>query len=207
MKRITLMAVCLISALAVIPATAQAFVPFWEVKAPPAGWTLLAAGTPETVLSVGSFGVTGGSGTGTTTFKNSCPVADTETIENPTSGAEGQDEMLTFEVVCAPNGNGPFPCATGESYKFKGALSAGLPVWPSELSFPSNDTFEHAELEVECASSASALYHPPGHVWNPKIAVNALKSSAASGIFRHGINYFELLGTDSLKALGHGFVR
>lgn len=179
-----------------------------EVKAPPAGWTLLPVGTPETVASSGNFGITGQAGTSTSTaYKNSCPVTDTETIVNPTTGSEGQDEMLKFEIVCAPNGNAPFPCVAGEAYKFKGALSASLPIWPSELSYPSNDTFENVVLEVECASSASALYHPPGHVWNPKISINALKSSAVSGVFKNGINHFVLLGTDTLAAAGHGFVR
>jgi hypothetical protein len=205
MKRIRLVGVCLVVAFAVIPATAQAFVPFWEVKAPPVGWALLPEGTPVKVSTSGSFSVTGEMGAAA--FKNVCGVADTERIENPVGGAEGEDEMLEFAVSCSPNGNAPFPCAAGEAYTFKGALSAGLAVWHSELEFPSNDVFETVTLKVECASTATLLYHPPGHTWNPKISVNALKVSAASGTFRHGIHHFVFVGTDSLKAAGYGFVR
>ena len=116
--------------------------------------------------------------------------------------------MSKFGIHCAQNGGAPFPCVNGETYDLAGATNVSLPVWPSELSYPSNDTFEKVELEVVCQpSGTTALYHPPGRVWNPKIGTNALKFSAASGVFKHGINHFELIGTEQFVAAGFGYIR
>src|ERR1017187_804169 len=201
MKHIKLVALCVGFAFAALPATAGAFVPFWEVKGPPAAFTKLTAGTKETLNSKAGFGITGDKSS--KPFKGTCEVEDKETIENEIGG-EGIDEMTVFEAKCGPTA--PFPCAAGEGYTLTGGTS--LP-WPSELVLPSNDAFEKVELEVKCLSSGvSALYHPPGHLWSPKISVNALKSSAASGVFKHGLgNYFYFVGTDTLTPVLHAEVR
>jgi hypothetical protein len=205
MRRACLAGAVLLAAFAISAAGAQAFVPEWEVKGPPTVYAPLALFTPETLHSTAAFGIIGGVGTGPT-YKSSCEGADTETIEN-VGPAEGVDEMTAFEVGCNEGGD-PYPCAISEPYKIQGASNASLPAWPSELSYPSNDTFEDVTVRVTCIPSGnSALYHPPGHIWNPKIGVNALKSSSASGWFRHGLNHFYFTGTDHLAAVLHVDVR
>ena len=200
-----LVGAALLTAFAISAAGALAFVPEWEVKGPPTAYTPLALFTPETLHSKAAFGIVGAVGTGPS-YKSSCEGPDTETIEN-IGPAEGIDEMTAFEVGCNEGGD-PFPCVVSEPYKIQGASNASLPAWPSELSYPSNDTFEKVNVRVTCLSSgASALYHPPGHDWNPKIGVNALKSTAASGVFKDGLNHFYFTGTDHLTAALHVDVR
>lgn len=197
--------VALLAALAIVPAAAQAFVPEWEVKGPPTSFKPLPLFTSESLHSAAAFGIVGAVGSGPS-YKSGCEGADSETIENIGPG-EGIDEMTQFLVGCHEGGD-PYPCATSEPYWLEGASNASLPAWPSELTYPSNDTFEGVTIKVVCISSgASALYHPPGHVWNPKITVNALKTSAASGVFKHGLNHFYLTGTDTLVPTLHVDVR
>jgi hypothetical protein len=193
MKRTSLVATLLAAAFVLVPATAQAFHTYWEVKGTSGPYKKLALATPLTVHSQSGFGITGE--TSSKPFKGACEVADTEVVENEPISEEGIDKMTTFEGPCGSSA--PYPCAlNGEGYLLKGAK---LP-WLSELILPSYDAFEGVEVEVECLTSlAKALYHPFGHVWEPKLAVNALKSVTASGEFKHSPgNYFYLVGTDAL---------
>jgi hypothetical protein len=169
------------------------------VKGPPAAWTLLPRSSTETVNSSNTFDVLGE--LGSAALKNQCEAKDIETIRNPASGGEGEGEMLHFEVNCKANGNGPFPCAPGEDCRFE-----SFGPWHAELSFPSNETFEQVELRVEYSPSGfTAVYHPPGYVWNSRIGTNALKSSLASGIFKKGPPSLQPLGDRHARASGEWF--
>jgi len=212
MKRIRLIATCVVAAFALAPAAAHALTTTWEVKGPPAVYEPLPVGIPETLKTAIAFGVNGGT-LNKVEIKSVCEGKDTETIVNPVNSLglrePGTDEMLEFEARCSANG--PFPCVSGEEWRVRGAFNAKLPAWPSELEYmgPSViDVFEKVEVEVECVTSAAiALYHPPGHVWFPTLGVNALKSSKASGVFHHGTHWFDFLGTDHLTPLLHLDVR
>src|SRR5271165_5656758 len=202
MRREAIIGVCVACAFAVIPATAQSFNPFWEVKSPPAAYALLAPGLVETVGSGGAMTVAGE--TSGVPFKTQCELGDAETITNPANGGEGEGEMTKFFMFCGGDGAAPYPCVSGEAFTLE-----NIGAWPAELSFPSNETFEGVKVLLKCVTSGLTTgYHPPGHVWNPKLAVNVLKTSAASGIFKHaGISHFEIIGNDNLIPSAHGFVR
>jgi hypothetical protein len=201
--RLGLVSLLAVAAFVIVPAAAQSFVPKWEVKASTGGWKVLPLATPETLKSSIQFGLAGQKASGVH-FKTTCSGTDTETIENELTSTEGIDHMTTFEALCGELG--PDPCVTSETFTIKGGAS--LP-WFSELAFPSNDAFENVSLEVKCTVSGStAIYHPPGHLWNPKIATDALKSTAASGVFKGGpAKYFEILGTDTLTPTAYVKVR
>jgi hypothetical protein len=199
MKRVGLYAASVaIVALVVLPAAAQALE--WEVKGPPAVFTPLPAGVPETVHTTGKLNIVGKGPNGA--FKAGCATTDTEIIENEVGG-EGVDKMTAFLGQCGTSG--PFPCGTNEGFELRGGSS--LP-WPSELLPSMYDAFENVTLEVECSNHNTALYHPPGHVWSPKVITNGLKSNAASGVFKDGPGkYFWIEGTDQMKAAAHASVR
>jgi hypothetical protein len=192
MKRTTLIAASFVAALVLVPATAQAFHTYWEVKESSGPYKKLPLATPVTVHSQSGFGITGEASS--KPFKAACEVADTETIENEVTSEEGIDEMTAFEGPCG--GSAPHPCVNGEGYLLRGTK---LP-WFSELILPSDDAFEGVELEVECTTSLKkALYHSFGHIREPKLSANALKSATASGDFKNSPgNYFYLEGTDVL---------
>jgi hypothetical protein len=192
MKRTTIVATLLVASFVLVPAAAQAFNTYWEVKGSTGPYKKLPLATLVTVHSQSGFGVTGK--TGAKPFKGACEVADTETIENEFISEEGIDHMTTFEGPCGAGA--PYPCAISEGYRLRGAK---LP-WFSELVLLHNDAFEGVELEVECGTSlAKALYHSFGYTWEPNLSADALKSTTLSGEFRHSPgNYFYLVGTDAL---------
>jgi hypothetical protein len=196
MRRIILTTACATVALAAMAVTAHALPTFWEVKATASGpWEKLTIGTKETLKTTAGFGITGKLSSGQM-FKSGCTWTDTEVIENEALG-EGIDEMTAFEGSCKPTA--PSPCVSSEAYFVR---AVGLP-WPSQLVTGVNDVFEKVEVEVECAASlVKAFYKPPGTIWQPKLATNALKSTAASGVFKKGAGvWFVLVGTDKLKPL------
>ncbi len=193
MRRATLCTMCACVALAASAASAQALPTFWEVKATASGpFEKLTIGVKETLLTSGKLvygGMSGGKG-----IKGAgCVLNDTEVIENEAFG-EGIDEMTSFEAVCKPTA--PAPCVASEAWRLRGLK---LP-WFSELVIGVEDVFTGVEVEVECASGAKGFYKPPGGVWHPKLSLNALKSTSASGVFKKSPgNNFYLVGTDKLK--------
>jgi hypothetical protein len=201
--RLSLVPLLAVVAFAMAPAAAQAFVPKWEVKGTSGGWKKLPLATTETLHSSIQLGLVGQRASGVH-FKTTCSGTDTETIENELVSEEGIDSMTTFEALCGEVG--PDPCSTGETFTIRGGSS--LP-WPSELVYVSNDAFENVSLEVKCTVSGTPLtYHPPAHLWNPKIGTDALKSNAAAGVFKAGGGrYFYLTGTDTLTPTSYVKVR
>jgi hypothetical protein len=202
MKRLGLFLACTAVALALAPAVAQAVPNYWQVKESSGGWKKLALGTPETLETKAGFNFGGHRKSGA--IKGTCTsLTDKEVIENEPISEEGIDTMTAFEANCGPTG--VEPCATGERFFVRGGAS--LP-WPSEIVFPGYDAFENVEVEVECEiSTATAKYHPPGHLWEPKIVINGLKSTSTSGVFKDGpAKYFYFLGTDTLTPTNTSYI-
>ncbi len=149
--------------------------------------TRLAENTPEVVESSGSMTLQSASGI------VKCMLKDKETIENPTGGSAGVDEMTAFELV---------KCK-GKSTTCPGAIitlhALGL-SWSSELiaSTPITDEIENIELEVKCGTATLGVFEG---TLTPATSTtkSRLEFSAASGQLELGTEKLTITGIDKLK--------
>jgi hypothetical protein len=149
--------------------------------------TRLKEATPEPVETGGTMTLQSGAGI------VKCTLKDNETIENPTGGAAGVDQMTGFELV---------KCK-GKSSACLGAIitihALGLP-WASELlaGSPITDEIQNIELEVKCGTATLGVFEG---TLTPATSTtkSQLEFSAASGELELGPEKLTITGIDKLK--------
>jgi hypothetical protein len=203
MRRVVLACVCAVLVMVTAAASAQA-APKWEVRLP-GPWKVLPAGGSEKVKITGSLGMEAAVNYSSNyNFKDVCSVTGELTIFNPTTGGPGQDiGWPPMRIVCPANGLPPEPCASGEGFTL-----TQINEWPSVLrAVGLRDEFKNVSFEIECASSVKGIAPALGGIWSPKLGVNKLTFSPASGVFESLGTEFVFLGSLALKPAFFAFVR